>query len=127
MRVIVVGSQDWDSYPDIMRQMTVILEDMKYYEDNRLTLVHTASRGAEDLVTEYVGKVEKFLRQKGISIKEEIFRNSKDVPKSTNDYNMMESGADYALIFRSVDDKRASYCKKLLEEFNIPFREIKKF
>ena len=79
MRVIVIGSQDWDSYPDIMRQMTVILEDMKYYEDNKLTLVHTASRGAEDLVTEYVGKVEKFLRQKGISIKEEIFRNSREI------------------------------------------------
>jgi len=127
MRIIVVGGKDWNNYPEIMRQLTVILEDMKYYEDKNLVLVHTASKGAEDMITEYIGKVQKFLRQKGISIKEEIFRNFKDIPRSTNDYNMIEKGADYALVFRTESDKRTIYCKKLLEEFQIPFREIKQF
>ena len=125
MRVIVVGGQEWSNYPEIMRQMTVILEDMKYYDDNNLVLVHTANRGAEDMVTEYVGKVQKFLKQKGISVREEIFKNSRETPKSTNDYNMMELGADYALIFKTEGDKRSAYCKKLLEEFQIPFREVR--
>lgn len=127
MRVIVIGGQGWDNYSEVMRQMTIILEDMKYYEDNNLSIVHTAGRGLEDMITEYVGKVQKFLKQKGISVREEIFRNPKDTPKSINDYNMITSGADYALIFKTEDDKRSTYCKKLLEEFQIPFREIKKF
>ena len=127
MRVIVIGSKEWDNYSEIMRQVTLLLEDVKYYEDNNLTLVHAASKGAEDMVTEYVGKVDKFLKQKGDFIREEIFRNSRETPKSVNDYNMIEYGADYALIFKAGDDKRTFYCKKLLEEFNIPYREINKF
>jgi len=125
MRVIVIGSKDWSNYSEVMRQITVLLEDVKYYEENSLTLVHTASKGAEDMVTEYVGKVHKFLKQKGFSIREEIFRNSMDTPKSTNDYNMISLGADFALIFRTDDDKRASYCEKILTEFEIPVRVIK--
>jgi len=125
MRVLVIGSRDWDNYPEIMRQITLLLEDAKYYEDKNLTLVHTASKGAEDMITEYVGKVDKFLKQKGYHIKEELFRNSRDIPKSTNDYNMISFGADYAIIFRTRDDKRASYCEKILHEFEIPTKVIK--
>jgi len=125
MRVIVVGSKEWSNYSEVMRQITLLLEDVKYYEDNNLTLVHTANKGAEDMITEYVGKVDKFLKQKGYHIKEEIYRNSMETPKSTNDYNMISLGADYAIIFRTQDDKRASYCEKMLQEFNIPYKVIK--
>ena len=125
MRVLVIGSKEWDNYSEVMRQITLLLEDTKYYDDSQLTLVHTASKGAEDMVTEYIGKVDKFLKQKGYSIREELFRNSKDIPKSTNDYNMISFGADYALIFRTHDDKRASYCEKILQEFEIPTKVIK--
>lgn len=124
MRVLVIGSKEWSSYSEVMRQITILLEDMKYDDDRTLTLVHTASKGAEDMVTEYVGKVDKFLKQKGYSIREEIFKNSKDIPKSTNDYEMISLGADQALIFKTNDDKRSYWCSKIIEEFGIPFKTV---
>jgi hypothetical protein len=124
MRMRVLGSRDWSNYSEIMRQFTLVLDDMKHYEDKNLTVVHSGGRGLEDMISEYVGKVEKFLRQKGYSVKEELFRNSKETPKSTNDYEMISNGADYALVFKAGNDKRAIYCAKMLDEFQIPYEII---
>lgn len=120
MKVLVFGSKDWSDYGDIMRNMTIILEDFKYNEDERLNIVHAASKGAETMVTEYIGKVEKFLRQKGVSIKEEIFK-----PNPTADYDVISQGADLALVFSTGNDKRINYCSKMLAEFGIPTKVIK--
>jgi hypothetical protein len=125
MKVLVFGSKDWSNYGDIMRNMTILLEDMKYYDDNSLTVVHGGNPGAENMVTEYIGKVEKFLRQKGVQIKEEIFKSSDASAKSISDYNMIEAGGDYAIVFTSDFDKRTQYCTKILEEFQIPTKVIK--
>jgi hypothetical protein len=123
MKVLVFGSRDWKDYGSIMRNMTVFLEDIKYDGTiTNVTFVHTGGRGAENMLTEYVGKVEKFLRQKGISIREEIIKFPYGSSKSVNHYNMIEDGADYALVFQSKDDRKLNSDIKLLEEFNIPTR-----
>jgi len=125
MKLLVIGSKDWTSYSDVMRQVTIVLEDMKHTEDTNLTIVHTGSVGAENMVSEYVGKVEKFLRQKGYSIKEQLFRGSNSNSKSINDYEMINAGADFALIFAKDGCKRSFYCTKMIEESGIPFEVIK--
>lgn len=125
-RVIVVGSNDWSNYSDVMRNMTILLEDLKYEneENNKITVVHAGNKGAENMISEYIGKVEKFLRQKGFYIKEEIFKSPNASNKSTNDYNMIQDGADYAIVFSTKNDKRAAYCTKILQEFDIPTKVI---
>jgi hypothetical protein len=72
MRVLVVGSTNWKNYNEVMRNMTLEIEDIaaQDLEDKKIVFVHTGLRGAENMVTEYLGKVEKFLRQKGYSVKE---------------------------------------------------------
>jgi hypothetical protein len=120
MRVLVVGSKDWSNYSEIMRQFTLLLEDLKYNEDKSMTLIHGGNQGAENMVSEYVGKVEKFMRQKGYHIKEELFKNSNQKNKSINDYDMMQSDVDFALVFDTKNCKRAHYCIKILQEFEIP-------
>jgi hypothetical protein len=117
---LVVGSKDWSNYSEVMRQITLLLEDLKYSEDKSITFVHGGSQGAENMVTEYVGKVEKFLRQKGYSIKEDLFRNNQNKNKSITDFEMIQNGADLALIFSTRNCKRSIYCAKILQEFEIP-------
>ena len=127
MRVLIFGSRDWENYGDIMRNMTILLEDLKYAdpEASQLTIVHCGNAGAENMVTEYIGKVEKFLRQKGMQLKEEIFKSPNASTKSVNDYNMIEQGGDYAIVFQSPNDKRTTYCAKMLEQFEIPTKIVK--
>lgn len=126
MKVLVFGSKNWSNYGDVMRNMTILLEDIKYsgQEINKLTLVHTGGLGAENMVTEYVGKVEKFLRQKGLNIKEELVRIPVGENRSTVDYEIIQNGGDYALVFTTKNDKRTQYCIKMLEEFEIPTKIV---
>jgi hypothetical protein len=72
------------------------------------------------MVTEYVGKVEKFLRQKNIRLKEELYK-----PSPTADYDMISGGADYAIVFTTGNDKRVNYCVKMLSEFEIPTKIVR--
>jgi hypothetical protein len=122
MKVLVLGSNNWSNYSEVIRQFTLVLEDMKYNEDNSLTVVHAGNKGAENMTTEYLGKIEKFMRQKGFSIKEKVSR--KPLNKAANDYDMIVEGGDLALVFSTRDDKRISYCLKVLEEFNVPTKII---
>lgn len=125
MRVLVVGSTNWKNYNEVMRNMTLEIEDIavKDLEDKKIVFVHTGLRGAENMVTEYLGKVEKFLRQKGYSVKEELYRvklEGSHLQKATADYDMITSGIDHAIVFFKQGDKRAEYCVRILKEFNIP-------
>lgn len=122
MKVLVFGSKDWDDYNEFMRQITVLIDDRKHWfpEDKEYLFIHKGMRGADNMVTEYIGKVEKLLRQNGYKIKEELIRD-----KSTNsDYYMIEAGADFALVFG--ESARTKSCIKLLEISEIPYRHIKK-
>lgn len=121
MKVIVFGSKEWKDYNELIRQVTLLIEDSKHYypEDNECLFVHKGMRGAENMITEYIGKTEKFLRQKGYRIKEEIIRDK----SSYSDVTMIESGPSIALVFG--DSTRNKQCIKLLEALNVPYRYIK--
>ena len=131
MRILVIGSQGWRNYSEVMRNLTVTIEDIHHYypENKSITFVHTGLRGAENMVTEYVGKVEKFMKQKGFLIKEQLFRLPKGEfninSKINRDYDMMNSGINMALIFTDGGCKRSNACAKILKELDIPTRIIK--
>jgi hypothetical protein len=122
MRVLVFGSKEWTDYNDLIRQITVLIDDRKHFypDDTDYVFIHTGMRGAENMVTEYIGKTEKFLRQKGFRIKEELIRDK----SSLSDVSLIESSPDFALVFG--DNQRNRSCIKLLEAYQIPYRYIKK-
>jgi hypothetical protein len=121
MRVIVFGSKEWKDYNEVIRQLTVLIDDRKHFypEDNEYLFIHTGLRGAENMVTEYIGKTEKFLRQKGFKIKEELVRDK----SSYADTTLIESQPDFALVIG--DSPRNRQCLKLLEIFQVPHRYVK--
>jgi hypothetical protein len=121
MRILVFGSKKWTDYNDLIRQVTILIEDNKHHypDDVECTFIHKGLQGAENMITEYIGKTEKFLRQKGYKIKEEIIRDK----SSYSDLTMIESEPNIALIFG--ESARNKICKKLLEEYNIPYRYFK--
>jgi hypothetical protein len=121
MRVLIFGSKDWTDYNDLIRQLTVLIDDRKHFypEDIEYTFVHTGMRGAENMVTEYIGKTEKFLRQKGYKIKEELVRDKSPLA----DHSLIESMPDFALVFGTSERNRS--CVKLLEAYGIPHRFVK--
>jgi len=120
MRVLVFGSKDWQDYNDLIRQLTILIDDRKHFypEDKEYIFVHTGLRGAENMVTEYIGKTEKFLRQKGYKIKEELIRDK----SSFSDVTLIESIPDFALVFG--DSQRNKQCVKLLEAMGVPYRYL---
>jgi hypothetical protein len=121
MRVLVFGSKNWDNYSELVRQLTVLIDDRKHFfpDDKEYLFVHTGLKGAENMVTEYIGKVEKFLRQKGYRVKEELIRD-KDI---NADFNLIESDHDFALLFG--ESPRNRQCIKLLEALGLPYRYVK--
>jgi hypothetical protein len=121
MRVLVFGSKDYTDYNEFIRQMTVLIDDRKHFypDDKEYLFVHKGQRGAENMVTEYIGKVEKMLRQNGYKIKEELVR-SKDI---NVDYNLIESNPDFALVFGESAKNRQ--CIRLLEAMGIAYRYVK--
>jgi hypothetical protein len=120
MRVGIFGSKDWGNYPDIMRTLTVFIQEAHELGHDQIIFVHPAGRGAENMITEYVGKTQKFLREKNFRIKEEIIRGENQILK---DMNIIESGLDFALIF-STGCKRTIACKRIVKEYNIPFQMV---
>lgn len=121
MRVLVFGSKDWTDYNELIRQVTVLIDDRKHYypDDKEYIFIHTGLRGAENMITEYIGKTEKFLRQKGYKIKEELIRDK----SSFSDVTLIESNPDFALVFG--ESPRNKQCLNLLESYSVPFRSIK--
>jgi hypothetical protein len=120
MRVLIFGSKDWKDYNDLIRQLTVLIDDRKHFypDDKEYVFVHTGLKGAENMVTEYIGKTEKFLRQKGYKIKEELIRDK----TLFSDVNLIESSPDFALVFG--DSARNKTCINLLKSYSIPHRYV---
>ena len=130
MKILIVGSKNWINYNEFIRNVTIAIEDAAndFPDDKRIVFVHTGTQGAENMTSEYVGKVEKFMRQKGYTVKEELFRkkySGNNVDKITSDYDMITSGIDAALVFIRSSDRRAEYCTRILKEFDIPTKIIK--
>ena len=114
------GSKDYEDYNEFIRQMTVLIDDRKHWfpEDKEYLFVHKGLRGAENMVTEYIGKVEKMLRHNGYKIKEELIRDR----TSLSDVAMIESTPDFALVFGNSG--RNKQCLGLLDAYGIPHRYI---
>ena len=76
MRVLIAGSRNWVDHNEIMRKMTVILDEWvsSNPSDRKITFVHTASSPAENMITEYIGKVERLICQKGSAIDQQLVR-----------------------------------------------------
>jgi hypothetical protein len=122
MKVLVFGSKDWEDYNDLIRQITLLIEDNKHYypDDKEFVFVHTGLKGAENMVTEYIGKTEKFLRQKGYRIKEELVRDK----SSYSDVTLIESEPSIALVFG--ESPRNRQCIKLMQAMGVPYRFFEK-
>jgi len=121
LKVLVFGAKDYEDYNEFMRQITVLIDDRKHFypDDKEYLFVHKGLRGAENMVTEYIGKVEKLIRQNGYKIKEEIVRDK----SSFSDVTLIESMPDFALVFG--ESHRNKICIDLLGSFGVPFRHIK--
>ncbi len=121
MKVLVFGSKDWVDYNDIIRQVTLLIEDNKAYypDDKEFIFVHKGLKGAENMITEYIGKTEKFLAQKGYRIKEQLVRDK----SSLSDVNMIESEPSIALVFGECSRNKQAIA--LLDAYNIPYRYFK--
>lgn len=120
MRVGIFGSKDWSSYPDVIRSLTLFIQESHELGHDNIMFVHSGAKGAENMITEYIGKTQKFLRQKNFKIKEEILRADVQIVR---DMNVVESGLDFAIVF-STKCKRIGACQRVLKEYNIPFRVI---
>ena len=121
MKVAVFGSYDWSDYMDLARNITLLIQESHKVGHSNIVFVHGGKNGAENMVTEYIGKTEKFLRQKGFKIKESLFRGRAKL----QDVHIIESGIDYAIVF-STGDRRTISAKKLLEAYQVPFMMVEK-
>lgn len=121
MKVGIFGSKDWDNYPEIMRNLTIFIQDAHEMGHDNILFVHSGSRGAESMITEYIGKTQRFLRQKNFKIKEQVVRNETQILR---DMEVVESELDFALVF-STECRRTVACQRILKEYNVPFRLIK--
>ena len=121
MKVLVFGSKEWTDYNDLIRQVTLLIEDNKAYypEDKEFIFVHKGLQGAENMITEYIGKTEKFLSQKGYKIKEQLIKDK----SSLSDVVMIESEPSIALVFG--ESNRNKQAVELLKAYNVPYRYFK--
>jgi hypothetical protein len=120
MRVGIFGSKDWDEYPDLMRNITLFIQDSHELGHQEILFVHTGSKGAENMITEYIGKTQSFLKQKNFKIREELHRRQTPI---LNDMAVVESGLDYSIVFSSGCNRTKSMIK-VLKEYKIPYRMI---
>jgi hypothetical protein len=117
MKVGIFGSKDWIDYSDLMRNITVFIQEAHDLGHDNIIFTHTGLKGAENMITEYVGKTEKFLKQKKFRIKEELHRGK---PPVINDMAVIESGLEYAIVF-STGCARTKSSIKVLKEYGIPY------
>lgn len=128
MRILVGGSRNWVDYNEIMRKMTVILDHWVSTnpQDKKITFVHTASTPAENMVTEYIGKVERLLKQKGYSIDEQLFRPKKISDSSAVQmYDLASLNIDKAIFFVRDSCKKTTSLANISSAMEIPTEIVK--
>ena len=128
MRILICGSRNWVDYNEIMRKMTVILDKWVSTNpnDKKITFVHTASTPAENMVTEYIGKVERLLKQKGYSIDEQLFRPKKISDSSAVQmYDIASLNIDKAIFFVRDSCKKTTSLANISSAMEIPTEIVK--
>ena len=108
--------------------MTVILDKWVSTNpnDKKITFVHTASTPAENMVTEYIGKVERLLKQKGYSIDEQLFRPKKISDSSAVQmYDIASLNIDKAIFFVRDSCKKTTSLANISSAMEIPTEIVK--
>ena len=129
MRVLIAGSRNWVDYNEIMRKMTVILDEWvsSNPSDRKITFVHTASSPAENMITEYIGKVEKLVSQKGYSISEQLCKPGRGEQwqgrVSIDDVSKMK--VDKAIMFIRDSCKKTHNIANITSAMGIPTDIVK--
>jgi hypothetical protein len=125
MKVLIGGSRNWVDYNHIVRKMTILLEDWvrNNPEDKRIIFIHSASTPAENMVTEYIGKVDKLLKQKGYHIDEKIVKNNK--PISENIFTSSNLDIDKAIFFIRDSCKKTQSIANISSAIGIPTEIVK--
>lgn len=128
MRVAVAGSKNWSNYNEVIRQLTLVIEDhaKDNPDDKNIVFVHTGSIGAENMVTEYCGKVYSYLKQKGYHINDQVFRpRGMDGRVINKDVELLESDIDRVIVFVAAPSKRINSFARLAEAYSIPTTIVK--
>lgn len=129
MRVLVSGSRNWVDYNEIMRKMTVILDEWVSTnpEDRKITFIHSGSTPAENMITEYIGKVEKLLRQKGYAIKEQLVRSKIDdtYSRAGTLFDLANLDVDKTIVFIRDSCKRTQSLANISNAMGIPTDIVK--
>ena len=126
---MVVGSKNWIDYNEVMRVMTVAIDRWVSTnpEEKVITFIHSGSIGAENMVTEYIGKVEKFMRQKDYYIKEKLYGRGKvnNSGRLANDYDILVSDVDKAIVFIRDRCKRSEAFINMAQANGVPVELVK--
>ena len=129
MRILVSGSRNWVDYNEIMRKMTVTLDEWASSspEDKKITFVHSASSPAENMVTEYIGKVEKLLRQKGYHINEQLVKSKPDssYSKVGSLFDLSNLNIDKTIVFIRDSCKKTQALANISNAMGIPTDIVK--
>jgi hypothetical protein len=129
MRVLVSGSRNWVDYNEIMRKMTVVLDEWVSTnpEDKKITFVHSGSSPAENMITEYIGKVEKLLRQKGYTITEQLVRSNIDdsYSKAGSLFDLTNLNIDRTVVFIRDSCKKTQSLANISNVIGIPTDVVK--
>lgn len=129
MKIMVVGSKNWIDYNEVMRVMTVAIDRWVSTnpEEKVITFIHSGSIGAENMVTEYIGKVEKFMRQKDYYIKEKLYGRGKvnNSGRLANDYDILVSDVDKAIVFIRDRCKRSEAFINMAQANGVPVELVK--
>jgi len=129
MRVLIGGSRNWVDYNEIIRKMTVILDEWvsSRPDEKKIIFVHTASSPAENMITEYIGKVEKLVKQKGYTISEQLFK-----PKSGEQWqgrisidDISKMQVDKAIMFIRDSCKKTQNIANITSAMGIPTDIVK--
>lgn len=117
MQILTFVSDGWNDYNHLIRKMTVLLEDIArdHPDERSIVFVHTAQNSGENMVTEYIGKIRSFMKQKGYSVDERVFYY-----KKFTDLDIINKGADMAIVFDTNGCQRTSRVSKILEISGIP-------
>lgn len=129
MRILVSGSRNWVDYNEIMRKMTVTLDEWvsSNPDDKRIIFVHSASTPAENMVTEYIGKVEKLLKQKGYHINEQLVRSKSDesYSKAGTLFDLTNLNIDKTIVFIRDSCKKTQTIANISSAMGIPTDIVK--
>lgn len=127
VKIGVIGSKGWEDYQTLIRKLTVEIEDWKINnpDENKIAFIHQGTTASENMVTEYVGKIEDFMRQKKVIVSDKIFRVPSKRDQFAKDFELINSDIDRLIIFAKEPCARSRNAATIAETLNVPYTYIK--